>query len=736
MKPIYLDYNATTPVDKEVANAMRPYLEDYFGNPSSTHEYGIKTKKALMHARKQVAGLINCEPDEIIFTSGGSESNNLAIKGAAFANREKGNHIITSSIEHPAVTEVCKYLSMNGFEITYVPVDSYGMLDVNSIRDAIRPETILLTIMHANNEVGSIQPIAEIGELAKEYKILFHSDAAQSLGKIEVDVKNMGVGMLSMAGHKLYAPKGIGALYIKRGVVLEKLIHGADHEMNMRAGTENVLEIYGLGKACEIAGRDFANNYSHLISMRDLLHDKLKGELPEIKVNGHPLERLPNTLSISFPHIEANTMLSELSGVAASAGAACHTDRIDISSVLQAMKVPEEYAMGTIRFSTGKYTTKEDIGNAAKQIIEVVNKLTSGRKLEPLEFQNIKDFKLTHFTHGMGCACKIRPQYLEQALKDIPAPIDPNVLVSLSSSDDAAVYRINETTALIQTLDFFTPIVDDPYQFGAIAAANAISDIYAMGGNPVFALNIVGFPDNRLPIEVLKAILKGASDKAQEAGVNILGGHTIEDTEPKFGMAVTGFLHPENLITNSNAQPGDDLILTKPIGTGIIATGVKRGLVSREVESEAIGIMSSLNKVAAEVMINFKINACTDITGFGLLGHLKEMSIASKVDAEIYSNQIPVIQGVFELAANNIIPGGTLNNLEFVSDVVEWDMSFNQQEKLVICDAQTSGGLLISIPTERSAEFLSELRRKGLKEAGVVGRIVKRGVGKIRLQKS
>ncbi|MEZ5196214.1 MAG: cysteine desulfurase family protein [Bacteroidales bacterium] len=209
MNPIYLDYNATTPVDKEVADAMRPYLEDYFGNPSSTHEYGIKTKKAVMLARKQVAGLINCEPDEIIFTSGGSESNNLAIKGAAFANRGKGNHIITSSIEHPAVTEVCKYLSGNGFKITYVPVDSYGIIDVNSIRDAIRPETILITIMHANNEVGSIQPIAEIGKLANEHKILFHSDAAQTLGKIEVDVKNMGVDMLSVVGHKLMPLKAL-----------------------------------------------------------------------------------------------------------------------------------------------------------------------------------------------------------------------------------------------------------------------------------------------------------------------------------------------------------------------------------------------------------------------------------------------------------------------------------------------------------------------------------------------
>lgn len=375
MNPIYLDYNATTPIDKEVAKAMMPYLDEYFGNPSSTHEYGIKTKRAVILARKQIAALINCDPDEIIFTSGGTESNNMAIKGAALANRKKGNHIITSSIEHPAVTEVCKYLSVNGFEITYVPVDSYGMVDAAVIRQAIRPTTILISIMHANNEVGTLQPIAEIGSIANEKGILFHSDAAQSMGKIQVNVKDMGVDMLSIAGHKLYAPKGIGALYVKGGVVLEKLIHGADHEMNMRAGTENVLEICGLGKACEMAAHNLKKNYNHLISMRDLLYEGLKNELPDIKLNGHPLKRLPNTLSISFPRIEANTLLSELPGVAASAGAACHTDSIDVSSVLQAMKVPQEYAMGTIRFSTGKYTTKEEVLDSVIKIVEVVKKM-------------------------------------------------------------------------------------------------------------------------------------------------------------------------------------------------------------------------------------------------------------------------------------------------------------------------------------------------------------------------
>jgi len=375
MNPIYLDYNATTPIDKEVADAMLPFLFEQFGNPSSTHEYGVKTKEAVEKARKQVAELINCKPNEVIFTSGGTESNNYALKGAAFENREKGNHIITSNIEHPAIIEVCKYLAENGFEITYLPVDEFGMVDPAEVKKAITPETILISIMHANNEVGTIQPIEEIGKIARENNILFHTDAAQSLGKIEVDIEKLGVDLLSIAGHKLYAPKGIGALYIRNGVKLQKLIHGADHEMNLRAGTENVLENSGLGKACEMAKHDLLKNELHMKNMSALLYKGIKNKLPEVKLNGHPEIRLPNTLSISFPGVEANTLLSNLPEVAASAGAACHTENIEISSTLKAMKVPEHYAMGTVRFSVGKYTTSEEINLAVDYIISAVKRI-------------------------------------------------------------------------------------------------------------------------------------------------------------------------------------------------------------------------------------------------------------------------------------------------------------------------------------------------------------------------
>jgi cysteine desulfurase len=375
LKPIYLDYNATTPIDPEVAEAMRPYLFEHFGNPSSSHWYGIQTKKAVDEARRQVADLLQCNPGEVVFTSGGSESNNYAIKGTAFANQEKGNHIITSAIEHPAVLEVCKYLAARGFQITYLPVDTFCLVNPRELQESITPQTILITIMHANNEVGTIQPLAEIAQIAKEHGIALHTDAAQSVGKIPTRVDELEVDLLTIAGHKLYAPKGIGALYLRGGTRLEKLIHGADHEQDLRAGTENVLEIVGLGKACEIAKRDLEKNMGHTQKMRDLLYAGLRQQWGEIRLNGHPDKRLPNTLSVCFKSIEANTLLAEVESVAASAGAACHSDSVKISSVLQAMHVPLEYAMGAVRFSTGKMTTAEEVNHAVAVFVKTARRL-------------------------------------------------------------------------------------------------------------------------------------------------------------------------------------------------------------------------------------------------------------------------------------------------------------------------------------------------------------------------
>ncbi|MGD9375187.1 MAG: cysteine desulfurase family protein, partial [Anaerolineae bacterium] len=378
MNPIYLDYNATTPIAREVAEAMVPYLYEYFGNPSSSHPYGVATKRAVEAARAQVADLLGCEAGEVIFTSGGTESNNYAIKGVALAHRERGNHIITSAIEHPAVIKVCTWLEEQGFRVTVLPVDEYGLVDPASLEAAISADTLLVTIMHANNEVGTVQPIAELAEIAHQHGALMHTDAAQSVGKIPVRVAELGVDLLSVAGHKLYAPKGVGALYVRDGLALAPLIHGAGHEGGRRPGTENVLEIAGLGQACYIARRDLDKNQAHFRDMRDRLHDGLVQELgaEAIRLNGHRQKRLPNTLNLSFRAVEANTLLAEIGDkVAASAGAACHADEVDVSSVLAAMAVPVEWAMGTVRFSVGRDTSQEEIDRAIEIVAGAVRRL-------------------------------------------------------------------------------------------------------------------------------------------------------------------------------------------------------------------------------------------------------------------------------------------------------------------------------------------------------------------------
>lgn len=721
-KTIYLDYNATTPIDERVVDAMLPYLYEHFGNPSSSHIFGIEAKKGVERARAQVADMLGCKVDEIIFTSGGSESNNQAIKGAALANREKGNHIITSSIEHPAVLEVCGYLRKNGFKITVLSVDEKGRVNPHDVEKAITPQTILISIMHANNEVGTIEPIKEISEIAHSHNVIMHTDAAQAVGKIPVRVDDLGVDLLSIAGHKLYAPKGVGVLYIRTGTEIEKIIHGADHERNMRAGTENVLEIVGLGKACDLVDRyleDFANQFSE---RRDQLEREITREFPWAKINGDLENRLPNTSSISFKGIEANLILSELGTIAASAGAACHTDRVDISYVLEAMRIPPEIAMGTIRFSTGRITTKEDIKLALNEIIQVIKKLNLSAYGENVKVEKDK-VRLTQYTQGLGCACKLRPQLLEAVLAKMPSPSDSRILVGTETGDDAAVFSINENFALVQTVDFFTPIVDDPYQFGAVSAANSLSDIYAMGADPLFALNIVGFPSNRLPISVLEEILRGAYDKAAEAGIAIIGGHTVDDTEPKFGLAVTGYVDPKKILTNANAQPGDKLVLTKPIGTGIITTAIKRGMASEEDSKEVFRVMAQLNNIGAEMLRTIDVHACTDITGFGLLGHLLGMVRGSHVSAIISSDSVPFLKNAYSLASSGIIPGGTRNNQNYTDPFTKYAKNITATSRLLLNDAQTSGGLLISLDEKNAVTFIELMEKKG-NPVSLIGEII------------
>lgn len=372
---IYLDYNATTPIRSEVFEEMLPYLREDFGNPSSGHAFGRNPAGAVNLARERLSRLLGCHPDETIFTGCGSESDNLAIKGVADALRDRGNHIIISSIEHPAVVLTCKYLKSRGFEITYLPVDEFGRVNPSDVQAAITDRTILISVMHANNETGSVQPIKEISKIARDRGICLHTDAAQSVGKIPVNVDELGVDLLTVAGHKFYAPKGVGALYIRRGTKIEPLIHGGGQEHGLRAGTENVALIAGLGKAAELAGQELDSNRQRLTLLRDKLQSKLESTPGRVKLNGHPTERLPNTLNLSFEGIDSSELLASIPDVAASTGSACHADYKEPSAVLMAMAVPRELALGAVRLSIGLYTTEDEIVRASEIIARKVTEM-------------------------------------------------------------------------------------------------------------------------------------------------------------------------------------------------------------------------------------------------------------------------------------------------------------------------------------------------------------------------
>lgn len=380
---IYMDHSATSPVDPEVFEAMKPYFQEEFGNASTLYKLGRDGKKAMENARAQVASIIGAEPKDIIFTSGGTESDNIAIKGTVYKLKNKGRHIITSNIEHPAVHETCKYLEKNGFEVTYVPVGTDGLLKASDVEAAIRDDTILITVMHANNEIGTIQPIAEIGKIAHENGILFHTDAVQSVGKIPVDVNALNVDMLSISSHKLYGPKGIGALYIKKGVRLEPIIHGGGHERGLRPGTENVPAIVGFGKACQLAEENLDEESARLTRLRDKLVDAVLEQNEEAYLNGDREKRLPGNANFRFTGIEGESLILHLDfkGIAASTGSACSSTKLEPSQVLMAIGLEEVEAHGSLRISLGRENTEEDIDHAITSIKEVVDTL---RKMSPL----------------------------------------------------------------------------------------------------------------------------------------------------------------------------------------------------------------------------------------------------------------------------------------------------------------------------------------------------------------
>jgi len=380
---IYMDHSATSPVDTEVFEAMKPYFTDSFGNASTLYSLGREGKMAMEAARQEVASIIGADTKEIIFTSGGTESDNIAIKGTAYKLKNKGNHIITSNIEHPAVDETCKYLEKNGFKVTYLPVETDGIVKVSDLEEAITDKTILLTIMHANNEIGTIQPIKEIGALAKEKGIYFHTDAVQTVGKIPVDVKELNVDMLSLSAHKLYGPKGIGALYIRKGVRIEPIIHGGGHEMGIRPGTENVPGIVGLGKACSIAKENLERDALELIKLRDKLITTVLEQNEDTYLNGHRTKRLPNIVNFRFTGIEGESLILTLDsmGISASTGSACSSTKLEPSQVLMAIGLKEVEAHGSLRLSLGHENTEDDIDYTINAIKEVVEKL---RSMSPL----------------------------------------------------------------------------------------------------------------------------------------------------------------------------------------------------------------------------------------------------------------------------------------------------------------------------------------------------------------
>jgi cysteine desulfurase len=379
--PIYLDYNATTPVDPLVVDAMLPYLSIYFGNPSSSHAYAQLPRQAIAKARAQLAELLGCAPDEVTFTGCGSESDTLAIRGAALANRQRGNHIITQVTEHPAVLNVCRALErLHGFRVTYLPVDSTGYVNPADIEKAIDDQTILVSIMHANNETGTIQPIAHIAEIAHRYGALMHTDASQTVGKISTRVADLGVDLLTVAGHKLYAPKGIGALYIRHGIHLEPAIYGGGQEAGRRAGTENVAYMVALGAAAELAYQQLPTGQERLRQLRDLLLQRLQNLLPgQIHLNGHPSERLPNTLNISIDGVIGEEVLATTPALASSTGSACHEGSTEPSPVLLAMGHTHERALGALRLTLGRWSTEEEVMRSAILLAQTVDSLKEKR---------------------------------------------------------------------------------------------------------------------------------------------------------------------------------------------------------------------------------------------------------------------------------------------------------------------------------------------------------------------
>eukprot|EP00767_Chilomastix_cuspidata_P002489 gnl/Chilomastix_cuspidata/2613.p1 GENE.gnl/Chilomastix_cuspidata/2613~~gnl/Chilomastix_cuspidata/2613.p1 ORF type:complete len:815 (-),score=407.41 gnl/Chilomastix_cuspidata/2613:7-2451(-) len=791
-EPVYLDYNATTPLHPEVAREIalvvgQGGISGTFGNPSSQHAFGFQARQKVENSRQLLAKLLSCEASEIFFTSCGTESNNISILGAVeLWTREHTAPptIVISSVEHPATNEACAFAAKRfGARVVEVPVDGRCRLSADAAVALIDANTCVVSLMLANNEVGTVFPVAEVFARLRARRTgvfpLLHTDAAQAVGKVPVSVRALGCDLLSVAGHKLYAPKGVGALFCARGLrVPNVVIHGAEQERGARPGTENVIHIAALGAAAAVVARELPDGIVAAAGLVRALYAAIRAGLAEggaspdaVRVNGameqhlssgtleeaaarladdvrasaeatrslDALQCLPNTLSVSFPGVEAALILGTLKEkVAASVGAACHSDRVDLSPVLRAMGVSEHHGKGTIRLSVGLGLAHESVEAAGRAIGLAAAPFFRDAAAAP-EAPGGTAVCLTDYTTGLGCGCKLQPLLLEQILHAVEAPaalpLDARMLVGNETSDDAVVFRMAGGHAVVSTVDFFTPILDDPYQFGAASAANALSDIYAMGATPLFALAVCAFPSARLPRDVFVRVMQGATDKCAEAGVRIGGGHTVEDNELKFGLCCFGEAPEADIRTNVGVAEGDFLVLTKPVGSGVLSTGIKHGLAAAADVRVLTAVLTRLNKYALEAVqrepaLFASVAAITDVTGFGLCGHLVEMIGDEALGAELFWDCIPLLGGAERLVLDfgaSCVPGGTKTNEQWLRArhaCPEALDALPAHANTFLLDPQTSGGLLLAVRGLDNARRAVELIAPTDPQTAIIGRIV------------
>ena len=722
---LYFDFNATTPVAAEVREAMMPYLGERFGNPSSDSRLGRAAREAVEAARAEVAALIGARPDEIVFTGGGTEASNLAIRGAGLAD---GAAVVTSAIEHPATEACCALLERAGRSVRRVAPRADGVLDPDDLARAIDGATGLVTLIHAQNEIGTLQPVAAAAALARAAGALVHADAAQSLGKVPVDVTALGVDLLSIAGHKLYAPKGVGALFVRRGVSLRPVIVGAGQERGLRPGTENVPCIVGLGVACRLARETLAETGPRLARLTAWLLARLRAEVPGLVLVGEGAERLPNTLNLLFPgRVGAGADRRDRAGRRLDRLGLPRRQRGAVVGAAGARHRPGGGARRGAAVARPRHDRRRGRGGCGRPR----RRLAPARRRDNHSTRSLRMtvtaiadpvVRLTELAHGGGCGCKLAPSVLQALLAEQPqAGPFAQLLVGTETGDDAAVWQVDENTCVIATTDFFMPMVDDPRDFGRIAATNAISDVYAMGGRPIMALAVLGMPLGKLPVETVRAILAGGAEICAEAGIPVAGGHSIDAPEPIYGLAVIGLCRPEEVRRNRGARPGDALILTKGIGVGIYSAAIKRQALDAAGYAEFVASTTRLNRVGTRLGQLDHVHAVTDVTGFGLLGHALEMARGSGATLAIEAAEVPLLAQAEALARAGFVTGASGRNWASYGVEASLPAEMPDWQRQILTDPQTSGGLLVACHPAEADGLVAAIRAEGYPMARRIG---------------